>query len=256
MNDAPSRGGFIQFPLALLAVQAPFEDILDGAFSYAVVEFIDKTREPGAPRFRDLPASDRDEQVEKARNVMRFTGGNAGWFLKHHKSSSDQAERWVSRMGPTCSVRLRNDLFFGARKEKEPTERELRILLGIYSVIGAKPYAKVGWPMIQARAAGAMRPPADGIPEEYRGPLYSRGQIDRTCAELIARGLVVQFTFNKGERFWSNKLSRSELAEKIEHRKLRRVRHAAAQRQDDAAVSARILAARANLQGNAHAAAY
>jgi hypothetical protein len=111
---------------------------------------------------------------------------------------------------------------FECRDDDEPTERELRVLLGIFSAIGAKSYIKVGWQSIRCRAAGWLTTPPADMADLPCGPIYSRGQIERTLAELLVRNLIIGATYRRGERYWSNRLTRDELWQAVQNRKLHR----------------------------------
>jgi hypothetical protein len=236
-SDAENYGGFFQFPLCLLASKAPFEDILTRAIRYGVVSFLDKTDEDGD--WRETEAT-RDDALKKAQNVIGFDWGNIDRMIEGHEGAEEFVYVWRQSHRKTCDVRVRNDLMFGARDDGEPTERELRILTGIFSAIGDKPCVKICWQSIQCRAAGWLTtPPADtqGLPV---GPIYSRGQIERTIAELVARNLVACVTYRRGERFWSHRLTRDELWKAVQDRKLQRARVRAERAAHDAVASAAI----------------
>lgn len=241
MSDE-TTGGFFQFPLCLIGRTGDFPDILRQCFYYGVVQFLDESREDGYPPLQHLCAKDKEDQMNKARKVMNFQNGSAEDFIRGHKEAAKMLSVWQAQRGKGCTVRLRTDLMFAVVKG-DITEREMRVLLGIYSMIGAKPYSKIGWPMIQARAAGHMSPAAILAPDATGGPLYSRGQIDRTCVELIDRGLVTCATYKRGERFWTHRLESEELWKLIEQRKIKKARSNAEKALTDLSRSAQIDAA-------------
>ena len=217
------QGGFFQFPLLLLATREPFEQWLPRIFHYGVVDFIKRTEE-GGNDFGLLPHKRQTRAFERAKVAIGFSGGAIEHFVKEHR----QAEILLQSSSiKTFSVRLKTPWYFETRDEGMLSEREFRVLIGIYSVIGPKPFAKIGWPMIQARAAGHL---SVADPTKYQGPVYSRGQIERACAELLDRKFVASVTYNRGERFWTHRMSSEELADAVTAKKtsLIKARHARA----------------------------
>ncbi len=246
------HGQFIQFPLCALASTRPFRELLGDVWGYGVVKFIIATHQDveDAHSLRYHVAKIKEDAMNLARGVIGFDGGDLGAYLGGYDRIEMCRNRWESTVGPTCWARLRRDLYFDAR-DGDPTEEEMRVLIGLYSMIGDKAYAKVGWPMIQARAAGGMKPGfsrADGL----CGPLYNRSKIDRRCAELITRGLVHSFTFNRGERFWSHRLTAIEIAAAVGQRKAKRIEKLQQQRAINEAASREICAKRDALTPDRH----
>lgn len=185
------------------------------AFGYAVVEFIDKTSNSGA-RFSSMEHRKQEAELERVRKAFGFTGGNASDFMFRHRIAAARVNAWTQNHGNTFQVRLKTDYRIEMRDNAMLSERDFRVLIGLYSMIGPKSFAKVGWPMIQARAAGHMRPED---PSKYVGPVYSRGQIERACTELLDRKFIASVTYNRGERFWSHRMSQEELAEAVTTKK-------------------------------------
>ena len=215
MSEHPEPyGGFLQFPLCLLAQSGDFWATLVRTSAYAVVSFLNKTE--GSNSWQSTPDS-REDALSKARKVIVFKLGDIDEMIKGHNAANKFLSEWKSKGRKTCEVRLRTDImisFFAGHI----TEREFRILCGLFSGIGAKPYAKLGWLSIQCRAAGWLSTPAatEGV------ALYPRGQIERTLTELQIRNLVRCVTYKRGERYWSHSLSREELEQAVKKRKLRR----------------------------------
>lgn len=246
MSTDEPYGKFVQFPLCLLARKETIREWWQLGLAYGVVHFLNATREPKTPPFestgpKGTTAKRRESELDRARAVIGFDGGSAHYFLELYIRASERERAWTSAHGSSFPVRIGRALLFEAVEKQALTEAQIRIFLGLGSLIGLKDYAKAGWPMIQARAAGWLRPLTE---DEKKGPdvgiLYSRGQIDRACKELISRGLVSEFTYNGGERWWSHKLKPDELAEKIANRKTWRLNRIADQARRNADVSARI----------------
>jgi hypothetical protein len=212
---------------------------------YGTIFFLDKTANSENWRRNQTTRADA---LKKAQNVIGFTGGNIDLFIQDASEVKNFAIMWRQAGRKTCDVRVRKDLMFGTRDDQELSERECRVLLGLYSAIGAKPYVKVGWLSIQCRAAGWLTTPPttpsadDGfpppkVPDIPCGPIYSRGQVERTLSELLARNLVACVTYRHGERYWSNRSTREELWKAVENRKLHRAQVRAERAAHDAKVS-------------------
>lgn len=220
MNEK-KYGKFVQFPLCMIAsTDIQFSRLLFDALSYGIVNFLDKTRDEGKPAFYNMDSDEKEKAHAKSRSVIGFSGGGAEDTHKESLAADGRRQFWTGRNGSTCEVRFRTDLLFESARG-DISEREARVLLGLYSAIGDKPYVKATWQAIQHRAAGWVRPIARSARSNECGPKYSRHQIDRTLLELMERGLVVGATYNRGERFWTNKLTVDELWKHISARKIK-----------------------------------
>jgi hypothetical protein len=201
---------------------------------YGVVAFLAKTA--NGENWRRTHAS-REDALKKAQNVIGFTGGNIDNMI----FLADQADvflcSWRQAGRKTCDVRVRKDLMFGTRDDAELSEREFRVLAGIFSAVGAKHYIKIGWQSIQCRAAGWLTTPPAPAPNMPCQPLYPRGQIERTIAELVARNLVACVTYRRGERYWSHSLTRDQLWQAVQAKKVKRAQVRAERAARDAQAS-------------------
>jgi hypothetical protein len=237
MNADEKFGGFFQFPLCLLAYQAPFKEVLELCFCYGVCHFLD---ENNGKEWRK--STDREIVFAYARTVIGFTGGSCAAHLKYDKLANGFETHWKYGLDlKTCWVRLRTDIYFSAR-DGPLGERNFRVLAAIYSSIGNRPMGKLGWQGIHWRAAGWMSapPPTGQSGDKERGPIYSRGQIERSAAYLIERGFVFAATYRRGERYWSHRRDYEGLWEEIAKRKLGRITKRRSV--DDSLHSAEILA--------------
>ncbi len=221
MEPEEYLGGFFQFPLCLLAQQLPFNELLNTCFDHGVCHYLDSKND--GREWRD-DQEWRQEAMEDARKTIRFEGGSIESILATEKAAC-QFERWWQQSGrKTCTVRLRTDLYFDALHRAALSERELRVLLALYSAIGDKQAVVQGWQRIQWRAAGWLTkplPPAQRGVQPCVGPLYPRGQIERTLSKLLNRKLVFCATYNRGERYWSNRLLQEGIWAEIAIRKTR-----------------------------------
>jgi len=214
--DNQTNGGFIQFPLCLLASKDNFANLLNAAFNFGVVHFLNSLadKDESIPRFFKASKEQREELYKRAQNTIVFNGGTAngagnGWKLANSLIDWKMNQAWV---------RVKTTYYFAARNG-EISECAARVLFGILSVIGVRDYSKIGWPMLQARAAGVLKPVMRvddkgrkvPVPPENAGPIYTRRQIDYACDHIINRGFLAGKTYRRGERYWSHRLKPEEL---------------------------------------------
>lgn len=226
MDTIDRAGGFYQFPLCLLAAPWPFETVLETAFHYGVCHYLScalgadwKSEAPGAA-------------FDNARAKIGFKGGALVKFIAGFERANSYVARWKEKSGRMpCFARLRTDLHFAALSGDELSEREWRLLVGIFSAIGNKPMVKLGWQQMQWRAAGWASEPEQAV--GFVGPIYPRGQIERSLATLLGRGFVFAATYRKGERYWSHRLNHAEIWREIDALKLANPAAAARRRMDE-----------------------
>jgi hypothetical protein len=155
-----------------------------------------------------------------AREVIGFQDGCAKLFKEGHEIVHAHKTAWEAEGRKSGRVRLRvHDLYHEVKDKQILSEREWRVLCAVFSAIGNKEMVALGWKGIQSRAAGRLPPPPDAKPW---GPKYSRGQIERSADELIARGFVFAATYNRGERYWTHRNNHADLWKEIAALKLRR----------------------------------
>jgi hypothetical protein len=232
------HGKFLQFPLSLFASPMPLEAILTSALEYGACAYMEKKLGYG---LRHLATKQRAEAFQEMQNVIGFNGGNVDRFIEGHEAAVEHVHKWEAKHGASPQVRISSPWLFDAINRGLWTEREFRVLVGIYSCIGTKPYAKVGWPMARARAAGLKSPSlVSVVTEQERGPLYSRFQIARTVDELRARSVFARAVYKRGETFYSNKATPDQLWDMIAKRKLKKVQLGAADAARDVARTAQI----------------
>lgn len=242
MNASPQRtGGFYQFPVCLLAQAIPFPDLLNQCFHYAVCRFLDTTE---SPKWRAV--NKRGTALKKAAATIGFQRGDARHFIENHDIAQRFIESWTLTSGrKTAWVRFRTeDLHFEVRDHRILSERDWRVLAAVYSALGDKEMVRLGWQRIQCRAAGWLTPPPAGA--KPCGPLYPRGQIERSLRKLLDRGYLFGATYRRGERWWTNRLKHEQLRAKIAERKLYPAK-AAQRRKLDSINDQRIAAALAKL---------
>lgn len=189
-------GGFFSFPLCALAMPLPWEKLLWNAFGYGVIHYADHAK----PDWRSDRKGSRNKALELAQTNIGFNGGNVETYLQGFMAVEAFVSEWAKLGRKTYPVRLPTPLFFECREGEGITEREIRILAGVFSVIGSKGYARAGWEVIQWRAAGHLQRPPEGT------TLYPRGQIERSLVELRTRALLSCFSYGKGHaglRYWA-----------------------------------------------------
>ncbi len=212
-----SHGGFYQFPLCLLAQAIPFSELQEQCFDWGIIHYLDI--ELGTSwRWRSPKGIEGAMKI--ASEAIGFTNGSAANTIHGHDAAQGFVDKWKrSHSRKTASVRFRTaDLHFDVRDRGILSERDWRVLAAILSALGDKPMVRLGWGRIQCRAAGWLTPPPPGA--KPCGPLYPRGQIERSLRELLDRGYLFGATYRRGERWWSNRLKHEELWCKISERKL------------------------------------
>ncbi len=234
MSDSGfSQGGFYQFPLCLLAQNLPFTELLNLSFQYGVCWYLHTKQ----PLWRSMPSSKLKATFDEARAIIKFTGATPQHFIATHTTAQRFIDQWqIVLQRKTAFVRFRTfDLHFQVRDHEILSERDWRVLAAIFSALGDKPMVKLGWERIQCRAAGWLTPPPPGATP--CGPLFPRGQIERSLRKLLDRGFLFGATYRRGERFWSNRLNQAQLRDRIMERKLHSVTTAAETRNTPGALS-------------------
>lgn len=217
-TDDGKQGGFYQFPLCLLAQTIPFQELLQQCFGWGVVHYLDKKF---GESWRNQSAKKQEEAISQARVAMNFARGSASDYVGRFTVAQRFSDEWQRSHGQkTAFVRFRTaDLYFHVRDQEIFSERDWRVLAGVYSALGDKRTVTIGWERIQFRAAGWLTRPKLGA--TACGPLYPRGQIDRSLRELLDRRYLFGLTYRHGERWWSNRLKHEELWHEIKEIKLR-----------------------------------
>ena len=199
------HGKFFVFPLCWFAAPAPWEEQVGRMFGYGVTYYLlGEHGTVGALR------SNRSEVEEEARRVIGFHGGSLNaWIDDHGAIVKWEAQFAETTGGKTFHPRISTNLYFEARNGDGLTERDFKVHVALLSALGSKGYVRLGWKPIQYRAAGYLKRPPEGV------AVYSRGQIERSLRELVARGLWVCYSYgrgkNAGERYWSNRLTLEQL---------------------------------------------
>ena len=235
MDEKEKHGGFIQFPLQLLATDWKPSFIMDRAMSWSAHLLVKKWSEK-EPLFED----------ETAENLYKRAAGTVGFNYRGRKfepscrSDVQEVQNKLTKLlrneePSKIFVRLPLDYAFEIR-DGQWKEAEARVYLALACIIGVqKPYARAGWPLIAQRAAGIAR-----AGQKSNVKLMTRKQVDFQLIKLCERDLFACFTYNRGVRFWSfpKKCSREQIARYVVSAVARRKRPA----ESDAELTARIMA--------------
>jgi hypothetical protein len=237
MDEKEKHGGFIQFPLQLLATDWTLGKVMDHALSWSA-HLLVKTWEKNAS---PLPTEQTTEDLYKrAAGVVGFNCCGrkfAPSCLSQVKEVEEKLARLLPNQEPSkIFVRLPNEYAFEI-KDGQWKGPEARVYLALACIIGVqKPYALAGWPLIARRAAGIAK-----VGQRSATKLMTRAQVEHQLKKLRERDLFACFTYNRGVRYWSfpNKCTREQIARSVVNRVRARQTLTA---ETDAALTARIMA--------------
>jgi len=237
MNEEKKHGGFIQFPLQLLATDWTLEAIIDHAFGWSA-HLLVKSWEGKEP----IPYQEQtaEDLYKRAAKTIEFNfGGNkfTASSLSRVREVEKKLKQLLSNREPSkIFVRLPTEYAFEI-KQGQWKEPEARVYLALACIIGVqKPYALAGWPLIARRAAGIAYAGQDSVTK-----LMTRKQVDYQLKRLRDRELFACYCFNRGARYWSfpKKCSPEQICRHVLSRKKARQKRSA---ETDAALTARIMA--------------
>ena len=237
MDEKEKHGGFIQFPLQLLATGWTLGKIMGCGMSWSAHLLVKKWEEEENPLPIEQTAEDRYKRAAKTIGFNCSGAETAPPCLSEVKEVEEKLARLLANQEPSkIFVRLPTDYAFEikAGQWKEP---EARVYLALACIIGVqKPYALAGWPLIARRAAGIAYAGQKSVTK-----LMTRKQVDYQLKRLCDRDLFACYCFNRGARYWSfpNKCSREQIARSVLWRKKARQKRSA---ESDAALTARIMA--------------
>lgn len=237
MDEKQKHGGFIQFPLQLLATDWTPSYIMDRAMSWSAHLLVKKWEEEENP----LPIEQTAEDLYK-RAAGKVGFNYAGRKFEPSCRSDVQAvqnklaELLRNQEPSKIFVRLPTDYAFEI-KDGQWKEPEARVYLALACIIGVqKSYARAGWPLIAQRAAGIAK-----AGQKSATKLMTRPQVEYQLKKLSDRDFFACFCYNKGVRFWSfpKKCSREQIARSVLNRVRARQTPTA---ETNAALTARIMA--------------
>jgi hypothetical protein len=239
MDEQEKPGGFIQFPLQLLATDWKPSEIMSPALSWSAHLLVKKWSEKD-PRFEDETAEDL---YKRAAGTVGFNYAGCKYAPRcrdNVRKVEEKLKQLLWNEEPSkIFVRLPLDYAFEIRdgQWKEP---EARVYLALACIIGVqKFYARAGWPLIAQRAAGIARKGQRSNVE-----LMTRKKVDYQLKKLCERDLFACFCYNKGVRFWSfpKKFSREQIARSVVLKGRIARQKRAAESESDAELTARIMA--------------
>lgn len=186
-----------QFPLALLAVERECGPALQKIVDFCLVNVAE-----------NLADGDRVEleHLERARKMLDVSVPNPGGTLAAGKKLRSQY------LGGTRDawVRVKANWLWGCHNDGAPTWPEFRVLCGIYSVIGEKPFARVSAESLRFRSAGARSKAVYDPNRDH--DLLGEKEVRLITDRLELRGFFARFCYRRRITFFSNKLGRDDLA--------------------------------------------
>lgn len=258
--------GFFQFPISALSCD-PIHNwitIVDLACLRCGQELLRKMSVEGAMiKAQDYLAVRPNVQhgIGGRREQLALVLGYDTIGVNVHGGSMCERVKQAEILGEKCRsspfplVRIKSDFlwktFTPDRVDSPMSVREFLVLCAVYAAVGNKTYAKASLQMLRRYAAGYPKE------QDFQAALLQKGagstflsvrQLRKTLDDLEANGFFAKFTFNRGECFYSNRLSRQELREAVEKRKLRKVQTVATFRSLDQAASQRIAQLRKDAQ--------
>jgi hypothetical protein len=235
MDEQEKPGGFIQFPLQLLATDWTLKKVMEHALSWSVHLLVKKWEKEE----NSLPIEQTAEDLYKrAAKTVGFNYGG-GKFEPSCRSAVQLVQNKLAELLPNqepSKIFVRLPLLYAFEiKDGQWKESEARVYLALACIIGVqRSYARAGWPLIAQRAAGIAKKGQRSNVE-----LMTRKKVDYQLKKLCERDLFACFTYNKGVRFWSfpKKCSREQIARSVLKWRLARQK-----RESDAELTARIMA--------------
>jgi hypothetical protein len=235
MDDQEKHGGFIQFPLQLLATDWTLEKVMAHALGWSAHLLVKKWEKEE----NSLPIEQTAEDLYK--RAAKTVGFNyhgrkfAPECRSDVKLVQNKLAQLLQNQEPSkVFVRLPTEYAFEI-KDGQWKEREARVYLALACIIGVqKPYALAGWPLIARRAAGIAR-----AVQRSAQKLMTRKQVDYQLKKLCERDLFACYCLNRGARYWSfpKKCSREQIARFVLSGRIARQK-----RESDAELTARIMA--------------
>lgn len=234
MSDE-KQGGFVQFPLCLLAREWPLSNIATLALPYSAQLLVDAWKAKGLYEDESEPLM----FVQAAKTVgFNYEDETADDWQARIENGYGEVVREVGRhekiFGPSKTfVRVPITYAFEIRSGQWK-EAEARVYCALASIIGVqKPYARAGWGVIAMRAAGFVKAPPSSR------PLLTRPQVEYQLRRFQERNLFACYTLKRGVRYWSfpEKCSREQIARYVLQKHLARQRQLG---ESDADLTARI----------------
>jgi hypothetical protein len=239
---------YLQFPLSVLAMELPFDEILDHIFSTALVRY-------GEYRLATLEPSGAEaailEEILKTYGELDATHANIPSYLGSKNfgvpiASFDKVKEQHARVvthslkfsGTTKVplVRIRDDIYWRVRDRKALTEREFRVLCGIYSAIGDHKMRRLTREELQQRSLGYPSGKRDLQVEKW----MTTHEIRKTRDKLHQLKFFVMLTYARRQTYYSHRLSKEELHSQILESKTRSAERRRMHRDDSAELTRQV----------------
>ena len=236
MDEKQKHGGFIQFPLELLATDWTLEQIMSRGMGWSAHLLVKKWEEEENPLPIEQTAEDLYKRAAKTIGFKRGAELAPSCLSDVEKVEEKLALVLWNQEPSKIFVRLPTDYAFEIRdgQWKEP---EARVYLALACIIGVqKSYARAGWPLIAQRAAGIAK-----AGQKSATKLMTRPQVEYQLKKLRERDLFACYCLNRGARYWSfpKKCTPEQIARSVLKWRLARQKRPA---ETDAALTARIMA--------------
>jgi len=254
---------YFQFPLCLLAYgkdEVRLEHIISWCLVEAGRDFCGKmSRESQDEIMKQTPSHNIPEGMRRGElahrhvvvgaNKLSVTAGDVGAILNQYVACSNFVKAFTDKHGTQPSVRIRSDFLWDVREKRGMSYREFSMLCGLYSVVGAKDFpVRITREQIRRRMLGykseAVLKAELGNRTDGAMPLSVR-QIGCTRDELHKRGFFACTRPNKRQTYYSIRMNQEQLAARLESGKSYAEDFHARRKARDAALMARIKAAKA-----------
>lgn len=244
--SADKQGGFVQFPLCLLASDWPMPELMDRAFAYSAFKLAYASDEYQELDF-DGDWNWAQQRVEALYHDALAKVGVGFKSYAHAKTLYDEASGFLvefkNAYGEGPFVRMPTD-YAEQIAEKSWHEREARIYMAIASAIGRKPYSRVTWQTIALRVGGYVKSPQKEFRWQRRAMrqyTLTRDQIEYELRKDRLTSLFARYTYNKRVRYFAYPAttSREQIVRYVIQKKIRQKQES---RDSDAALTAKVTA--------------
>ncbi len=247
-------------PLCLLAFRGQDlrASLVDGFLTWAI-ERAAESDELGEPSPRNEAwergwVKEQDDALVAAAETLGVRLGNRGRFMQESKEVARFVRDFEYRFGGDRQVRLLAPMVWEVVHSKT-SERDLRVLAGIFAALGVRSYRRITIDEI-IRGASACKSSAVFNAWEGKLPPLTRDQVRYTLDGLEGRNLFVRFCYRQRQSFFASATTgREALVEMVTRAKVK-ASTASARRQADQLASAeierRIAAFGAPIQAGSH----
>jgi len=259
----PNQEPYIQIPLCLLSMNCSWRDVLDRMYAYGCWYAATHDPERGIPYFMDwsagiewleeeCPEGYWDEECVQVRQGSTLFGSEIPILKLHAVADAFIAARtFLSENGSKdlshlAQVRVKVSLLLSAQNGGF-TEREMRILIAIFSCIGTAEKKWITISTIAARMWGlSSERQMKKVEKSFRRALFTYSQMRTTIANLHRVQCFARVTIGR-KTFYSIRMRESTLREQLVRSSLSRVAFRAKQCAENLLMNDTIKASRALL---------